>query len=91
MNEAKYILAAQLDKVERHYFDYLTVKSDALDEVVSYFIALKRNTQTIEAFGYVQEKESELTSLFDLYYPKRAYRPQTAQAVQHPFVLPLFS
>jgi len=61
--EAKYILAAQLDKVERHYFDYLTTTSDALDEIVSFFIAVKRNTQTIKAFDYVQEKENELEAL----------------------------
>jgi len=66
-NEAKYILAAQLDKVKRYYFDYLTQKSDALDEIISFFISIKRNNQMIKDFGYVPEKENELLSLFVLY------------------------
>jgi len=66
-DEAKYILAAQLDKVKCYYFDYLTPKSDALDEIVSFFIAVKRNKQTIKAFGYVQEKEEELEALLSFY------------------------
>ena len=66
-NEAKYILAAQLNKVERHYFDYLVPKSEALDEIVSFFIAIKRNRQTIKAFNYDREKEEELEALLSHY------------------------
>jgi len=65
--EAKYILAAQLEKVQRKYFDYLTSQSEALNEVAAFFIDLKRNDVTLSAFGYAKDKENELQVLFDHY------------------------
>jgi len=65
--EAKYILAAQLESVQRKYFDYLTSKSEALDEAATFFIALKCNGVSVSAFGYTDDKERELQELFEHY------------------------
>jgi len=65
--EAKYIVAAQLGKTDLSYFDYLTPQSEAVEDISSYFIALKRNGALPSDFGYVIEKEEELQSLFKAY------------------------
>ena len=65
--EAKYILATIIKNSDLLYFDYLSLESEAVEEIAHYFVALKRNGVEVSAFNYVKEKEAELQVLFEKY------------------------
>ena len=65
--EAAQILGALLKRVPRVLFDYLTPEAEALETIVSYMIATKRNGVEIEAFEFEPAKEKELEKMLTHY------------------------
>lgn len=64
MEEATSIMTSLFVSQTREHFDYITPQSDAMDQIASFIIDIKRNTVAIEAFVFSSKKEHELSLLF---------------------------
>lgn len=65
--EVQGIMAHLFASMERSHFDYVSIDSEAMEQIASFLIETKRNDVTIEAFGFVSQKAYELQSLLEHY------------------------
>jgi RecB family exonuclease len=66
-DEALSIMASFLMAQNREHFDYITADGEAMEQIASFSIDLKRNNVTSESFGFVSAKQSELSELYTSY------------------------
>jgi len=66
-DEALSIMASFFMAQNRVHFDYITADGEAMEQIASFIVEMKRNNVTPEAFGFVPAKQSELSELYTSY------------------------
>jgi len=66
-DEALRIMASFFMAQNREHFDYITADGEAMEQIATFIIDLKRNNLTPASFGFVPAKQSELSELYTDY------------------------
>jgi RecB family exonuclease len=66
-DEALSIMSSQFMAQHRTHFDYITDNSDAMEQIGSFILDLKRNNVSVEEFDFSKEKQEELQALYQSY------------------------
>lgn len=66
-DEALSIMASFFIAQNREHFDYITSDGEAMEQIASFIVEMKRNNVTPEAFGFVPAKQSEWSELYTSY------------------------
>ena len=66
-DEALSIMASFFMAQNREHFDYITADGEAMEQIATFIIDLKRNNATPASFGFAPVKQSELSELYTAY------------------------
>jgi len=66
-DEALSIMASFFMAQNREHFDYITADGEAMEQIASFIIDLKRNNVAPETFRFTAAKQSELSELYTSY------------------------
>lgn len=67
MEEVQGIMAHLFASMDRSHFDYVSSDGEAMEQIATFLIEVKRNDASLESFGFVSQKAHELQVLLDSY------------------------